>query len=50
MEFTYPVPIEESERKTVRDAICGLPEPEAPSEMAQIVAKSIKGRREKHGY
>ncbi|MFR2929018.1 MAG: DNA cytosine methyltransferase [Oscillospiraceae bacterium] len=50
LEFTYPVPIKESERKTVRDAICGLPEPEAPSEMAQIVAKSIKGRREKHGY
>ena len=49
-EFTYPTPIKESERKTVRDAICGLPEPEAPSKMAQIVAKSIKGRREKHGY
>lgn len=50
LDFTYPVPIDESKRKTVRDAICGLPEPEAPSEMAQIVAKSIKGRREKHGY
>ena len=49
-DFTYPTPIDEVERKTVRDAICSLPEPEAPSEMAQIVAKSIKGRREKHGY
>jgi DNA (cytosine-5)-methyltransferase 1 len=48
--FIYPTPIDESERKTVRDAIGCLPEPEAPSEMAQIVAKSIKGRREKHGY
>ena len=48
--FNYPKPINESERKTVRDAIGDLPEPEAPSEMAQIVAKSIKGRREKHGY
>ena len=50
LDFTYPTPIDESERKTVRDAIGDLPEPEAPSEMAQIVAKSIKGRREKHGY
>lgn len=50
MDFHYPAPVAESERKTVRDAICDLPAPEAPSEMAQIVAKSIKGRREKHGY
>lgn len=50
LDFTYPAPIHSSERKTVRDAIGMLPEPEAPSEMAQIVAKSIKGRREKHGY
>ena len=50
LAFTYPTPIGESERKTVRDAIGDLPEPEAPSKMAQIVAKSIKGRREKHGY
>lgn len=50
LEFSYPSPIDESERKTVRDAIGNLPEPEAPSEMAQIVAKSIKNRREKHGY
>lgn len=50
LDFTYPTPIDESERKTVRDAIGDLPEPEAPSEMAQIVAKSIKSRREKHGY
>lgn len=50
LDFTYPTPIDESERKTVRDAICDLPEPEAPSKMAQIVARSIKTRREKHGY
>lgn len=50
LDFTYPTPIEESERKTVRDAIGNLPEPEPPSETAQIVAKSIKGRREKHGF
>lgn len=50
LDFAYPAPIEESERKTVRDAIGDLPEPEAPSEVAQVVAQSIKGRREKHGY
>lgn len=50
LEFSYPTPKGEAERKTVRDAICNLPEPEAPSEMAQIVANTIKGRREKHGY
>lgn len=50
LDFKYPTPIDESARKTVRDAIGDLPKPEAPSEMAQIVAKSIKGRREKHGY
>jgi len=50
LDFKYPVPIDECERKTVRDAIGDLPEPDAPSETARIVAKSIKGRREKHGY
>lgn len=50
LNFTYPTPVDENERKTVRDAIGDLPEPEVPSKMAQIVAKSIKGRREKHGY
>lgn len=50
LDFKYPEPICESDRKTVWDEIGDLPEPEAPSEMAQIVAKSIKGRREKHGY
>ncbi len=50
LDFIYPAPIDENERKTVRDAIGDLPEPETPSEMAQIVAKSIKGRREKYGY
>ena len=48
--YSYPKPIPSGERKTVWDAIGSLPEPEQPSEMAQIVAKSIKGRREKHGY
>ena len=50
LPFTYPDPYDISERRTVKDAIGDLPEPEQPSEMAQIVAKSIKGRREKHGY
>lgn len=50
LEFKFPAPIDVSQRKTVWDAICDLPEPEAPSETAQMVAKSIKGRREKHGY
>mgnify|MGYP000129748024 CR=1 FL=1 len=50
LEFEYPAPLDETERRTVRDAICNLPKPEAPSEMARIVAKSIKARREKHGY
>jgi len=50
MAFDYPCPVKETERKTVWDAIGELPAPEAPSEMAQIVANSIKGRREKHGY
>ncbi|MBQ6676089.1 MAG: DNA (cytosine-5-)-methyltransferase [Ruminococcus sp.] len=48
--FDYPVPINVEDRKTVRDAIGGLPKPEAPSETAQNVAKSIKGRRDKYGY
>ena len=50
LDFLYPVPIDKSKRKTVYDAIGDLPEPAPPSKMAQIVAKSIKGRREKHGY
>ena len=48
--FDYPTPIAVEDRKTVRDAIGGLPKPEAPSETAQNVAKSIKGRRDKYGY
>ena len=50
LEFKYPAPINPKEKKTVRDAICNLPEPEGPSEKAKIVSKSIKGRREKYGY
>ena len=50
LDFKYPEPVPVEDRKTVRDAICGLPDPEPPSEMAQIVSRSIKGRREKHGY
>lgn len=48
--FDYPEPIKETDRKTVNDAIGFLPPPEKPSETALAVAKSIKGRREKHGY
>lgn len=48
--FEYPKPIAICERKTVKDAIGSLPGPDAPSEMAQIVSRSIKRRREKHGY
>ena len=50
LAFTYPAPIDDKERKTVWDAIGNLPEPEPPSETAKNVAKSIKGRRERHGY
>ena len=50
LDFIYPKPIDENERKTVKDAIGDLPEPEEPSEMAKIVAKSIKGRIKKYGY
>ena len=50
MGFHYPEPLAASERRTVRDAIGDLPEPEEPSEMARIVAGTIKSRREKHGY
>ena len=49
LPFVYP---EASDfgYKTVWDAIGDLPAPEQPSDTALIVAKSIKGRREKHGY
>lgn len=36
--------------RTVRDAICGLPEALPPSETAMKVSNTIKTRREKHGY
>ncbi len=50
MSFDYPTAVDESERKTVWDAIGRLPAPEEPSDMARIVARSIAGRRKKHGY
>ena len=49
-EFNYPEPCPENKRKNVWDAIGSLPPPDAPSETALMVAKTIKGRREKHGY
>lgn len=36
--------------KTVRDAICDLPEATPPSATALRVSESIKGRIDKHGY
>ncbi len=50
LNFDYPMPIPISERKTVWDAISGLPEPNPPSEVAQRVATTIKGRRERYGF
>jgi len=49
LPFEYPK-ASGSGYKTVWDAIGDLPAPEQPSDTALIVAKSIKGRREKHGY
>ena len=50
LTFEYPKPCDEKERKTVWDAIGGLPAPEQPSETALRVAGTIKGRREKFGF
>lgn len=36
--------------KTVRNAICDMPEAEEPSETAKLVSRTIKGRIKKHGY
>lgn len=47
--YQYPVPLK-TLRRTVWDAIGGLPEPDAPSEIALRVAGTIKERIEKHGY
>lgn len=48
--FKYPAPDVFSKPQTVWDAIGNLPEPDAPSEVAQRVSKTIKERREKYGY
>lgn len=47
--FEYPKPTV-NHYATVWDAIGTLPEPEEPSEVAMRVSKTIKERREKHGY
>lgn len=47
--YEYPAPLN-SPRKTVWDAIGGLPEPDQPSETAKRVAGTIKERIQKHGY
>lgn len=48
--FKYPAPEIFDKPKTVWDAIGNLPEPDAPSEVAQRVSKTIKERRGKYGY
>lgn len=48
--FLYPAPGVFSKPKTVWDAIGNLPEPDAPSELAQRISNTIKSRREKYGY
>ena len=50
LRFSYPKKISSVAHPTVWSAIGNLPEPEEPSEAAVRVSKSIKGRREKHGY
>ncbi len=48
-EFRYPAPAAEP-RRTVWDAIGGLPRPDEPSDVAVRVSKIIKARIEKYGY
>ena len=48
--FRYPKKTSRNNKPTVWSAIGGLPEPEPPSETAVRVSRTIKGRREKHGY
>lgn len=48
--FLYPTPSIFTSQKTVWDAIGGLPEPDAPSEVAQRVSKTIKDRINKYGF
>lgn len=48
-DFHYPK-ADAKPHRTVRDAIGGLPKPDAPSDTALRVSKTIKARREKHGY
>lgn len=57
-DFEFPAkkfgPVANQEKlkpyRTVRDAICDLPEATPPSETALRVSECIKGRIEKHGY
>lgn len=48
-KFCYPAP-SAAPRRTVWDAIGGLPKPDKPSDVAVRVSKIIKARIEKYGY
>jgi len=50
LRFRYPKKLSSKIQPTVWSAIGDLPEPEPPSETAIRVSKTIKRRREKHGY
>jgi len=50
LRFRYPRKSTAMSHPTVWSAIGCLPDPEPPSEAAIRVSKTIKGRREKHGY
>ena len=49
-DFLYPIPELFARPHTVWDAIGFLPPPDAPSETALKISKTIKSRREKYGY
>ena len=50
LRFMYPKKLLNISAPTVWSVIGDLPKPDSPSEAAIRVSKSIKGRREKHGY
>jgi len=50
LRFRYPVKTSKAAHLNVWAVIGGLPNPDPPSETAVRVSKTIKGRREKHGY
>ena len=50
LRFSYPQKNSNTPYSNVWSVIGGLPEPEPPSETAVRVSKTIKGRRERHGY